>query len=85
MDDGQRRGEAWAYEVDGRGELGAVFFFCKKDLLSGFRKIEKWSNRQLDKRGFSELQTSGFNYMRRFNQLFAILRGKTCSMDRSMI
>ena len=63
MDDGQRRGEAWAYEVDGRGELGAVFFFGKKDLLSGFRKIEKWSNRQLDKRGFYELETSGFNDM----------------------
>lgn len=76
MDDGQRRGEAWAYEVDGRGELGAVFFFGKKDLLSGFRKIEKGSNRQLDERGFYELETSGFNDMRRFNQLFAILRGK---------
>lgn len=82
MDDGQRRGEAWPYEVDGRGELGAVFFFGKKDLLSGFRKIEKWSNRQLDKRGFYDLGTSGFNDMRRFNQLFAILREKTCSMDR---
>lgn len=76
MDDGQRRGEAWPYEVDGRGELGAVFFFGKKDLLSGFRKIEKWSNRQLDERGFYELETSGFNDMRRFNQLFAILREK---------
>ena len=82
MDDGQRRGEAWAYEVDGRGELGAVSFFGKKDLLSGFRKIEKWSNRQLDKRGFYELETSWFNDMRRFNQLFAILREKTCCMDR---
>ena len=76
MDDGQRRGEAWAYEVDGRGELGAVFFCGKNDLLSGFRKIEKWSNRQLDKRGFYELETSGFNDMHRFNQLFAILREK---------
>jgi len=41
VDDGQRRGEAWAYEVDGRGELGAVFFFRKKDLFSGFRKVVK--------------------------------------------
>lgn len=80
--DGVKLGHMRSYEVDGRGELGAVFFFGKKDLLSGFRKIEKWSNRQLDKRGFYELETSGFNDMRRFNQLFPILREKTCSMDR---
>lgn len=68
--------------MDGRGELETVFFFRKKDLFSGFRKTEKWSNRQLDKIGFYELETSAFKDMRRFNQLFAILREKTCSMDR---
>lgn len=71
MDDGQRRGEAWPYEVDGRGELGAVFFFGKKDLLSGFRKIEKWSNRQLDKRGFYELETS--TWVQRYAQIQSIV------------